>query len=158
LVAFAGSAALWWVYFDRTADDSARVIAGSADPGRLGRSAYHFIHPVMVAGIIVVAAADDLVLATPDAVGVPRIAWLVLGGTGLFLGGHLAFNFVVLRQLNWARTLALVVTGLLGLLVPLVSALALSSCAAAVVVGVCVTDSVSRGTHRGQADPVAEPA
>jgi low temperature requirement protein LtrA len=157
LVAFVGSAALWWVYFDRTADDSARVLAGSADPGRLGRSAYHFIHPLMVAGIIVVAAADDLVLATPGAVGVPRIAWLVLGGTALFIGGHLAFKFVLWRHLNWARTLALVVLGLLGLLAPYVSALALSSCAAAVVVAVCVADSVSQRLD-GQADPVAEAA
>ena len=51
---FAGSVALWWVYFDRSAEEAARVIAASADPGRLGRSAYHSIHPVMVAGIIVI--------------------------------------------------------------------------------------------------------
>jgi hypothetical protein len=57
---------------------------------------------------------------------------------------------VVWRDLNWPRTLALVVLGLLGLLVPHVPALALSSCAAAVVVGVCVADSVARTR---QADP-----
>ncbi len=63
--AFAGSVASWWVYFDRSADEAARVIAASADPGRLGRSAYHSIHPVMVAGIIVSAAADQKVLSHP---------------------------------------------------------------------------------------------
>ena len=62
VVAFAGSVALWWLYFDRSADDSAEVIARSDDPGRLGRTAYHLIHPVMVAGIIVAAAGDEKVL------------------------------------------------------------------------------------------------
>ncbi len=58
LVAVLGSVGLWWLYFDRSADEAARVIAASADPGRIGRTAYHLIHPVMVAGIIVVAAAE----------------------------------------------------------------------------------------------------
>ncbi len=48
VVAFVGSAALWWLYFDRSADEGARLIAESDDPGRLGRSAYHLIHPIMV--------------------------------------------------------------------------------------------------------------
>ena len=58
LVAVIGSVGLWWLYFDRSADEAARVIAAAADPGRIGRTAYHLIHPVMVAGIIVVAAAE----------------------------------------------------------------------------------------------------
>jgi Bacterial low temperature requirement A protein (LtrA) len=61
-----------WLYFDRSAEAGAQVIERSADPGALGRSAYHFIHPVMVAGIVVVAAADDIVLSGPGA----RAAWL----------------------------------------------------------------------------------
>ena len=65
VTAFAGSVALWWIYFDRSAEDGARVIAGSPDPGRLANSAYHLIHPVMVAGIIVAASADQEVLAHP---------------------------------------------------------------------------------------------
>jgi hypothetical protein len=52
-VSFAVSVALWWLYFDQSAAAAAEMIARSDDPGRLGRSAYHLIHPVMVAGIIV---------------------------------------------------------------------------------------------------------
>ena len=73
VAAFAGAAALWWVYFDRAAGDSAEVIAASADPGRLGRSAFHWIHPLIVAGIIVTAGADEVVLDEPDQRGV-RVA------------------------------------------------------------------------------------
>jgi low temperature requirement protein LtrA len=142
LVAFVGSAALWWLYFDRSADEGARLIAESDDPGRLGRSAYHLIHPIMVAGIIVVAAADDLVLAHPDAIGVGSTSWLILGGPGLYIAGHLAFKLTVWRRLSWQRIWALVVIALLGLLAPHVSAVVLSACVAAVVVAVAIADNI----------------
>ena len=65
VIAFVGSVALWWLYFDQSAGTAAEKIARSDGPGRLGRSAYHLIHPVMVAGIIVTAAADEKVLSGP---------------------------------------------------------------------------------------------
>ena len=43
-----------------------RSSPASDDPGRLGRSAYHLIHPVMVAGIIVAAAGDEKILTFPS--------------------------------------------------------------------------------------------
>ena len=143
-VAFVGSAALWWLYFDRSAADAARLIAASADPGRLGRS-YHFIHPIMVAGIIVVAAGDDRVLVEPTAVAGLAISWLILGGTALFIAGHLIFKLAVWRRLNWPRTAALGVLALLGLLAPHVSRLILGSCAAAVVVAIAAADHAGLG-------------
>jgi hypothetical protein len=66
VVAFAGSVALWWIYFDRGARLASDVIATFDDPGRLGRSAYAYFHVPMVAGIIV-TAADELPVATPAA-------------------------------------------------------------------------------------------
>ncbi len=148
-VAFVSSAALWWLYFDRSAGDAARLIGESKDPGRLGRSAYHFIHPIMVAGIIVIAAADDRVLASPAAVAGTAVTWLILGGTGLFIAGHLAFKLAVWQRLNWPRTVALGVLALLALLAPHVSRLFLASCAAAVVLAVAVADYASAGATRG---------
>jgi low temperature requirement protein LtrA len=150
LVAFAGSAALWWLYFDRSAEEGARMIAASADPGRLGRSAYHFIHPIMVAGIIVTAAADKVVLTTPGAVGVGSTSWLILGGSALYVAGHLAFKLNVWRRLSWPRVAGLAVLGLLAIAAPHISALALSACAAATVVGIAAADFVmGKMSHGG---------
>jgi low temperature requirement protein LtrA len=140
IIAFVGSAALWWIYFDRSAEAGARRLAASHDPGRLGRSAYVFIHPMMVAGIIVAAAADAEVLAHPSAVGEAATAWMVLGGAALFLSGHTLFTAVVWRVTPWARIVAIILLAALGLLAPHVSALALGICAVTVVVGVAVTD------------------
>jgi low temperature requirement protein LtrA len=140
VVAFVGSAALWWIYFDQSAEAAGLRMAASHDPGRLGRSAYVFIHPIMVAGIIVTAAADAKVVAHPAAVGEAGTAWLVLGGGALFLAGHALFTAVVWRVTPWSRIAAIVVLALLGLLAPYVSALILSIGAVAIVVGVAVTD------------------
>jgi low temperature requirement protein LtrA len=139
-VSLVTSAGLWWLYFDRSAEDAARIIAASDDPGRLGRSAYHDIHPVMVAGIIVGAAADQVTLADPGAAGRGPASWMILGGVGLFLAGHAAFKAVIWHVVPWSRITAVAVLALLGLAAPHVSALALSACAAAVVLGVAATD------------------
>ncbi len=139
-VALLGSAALWWLYFDRSAEDAARVIAASDDPGRLGRSAYHLIHPVMVAGIIVGAAADQLTLADPGAVGHAPASWMILGGAGLFLAGHAAFKAVIWGVVSWSRIGGVIALALLGLAAAHLSALELGTCTAAVVVAVAVAD------------------
>jgi low temperature requirement protein LtrA len=141
-VALCGSIGLWWLYFDRSAGEAAQVIAASDDPGRLGRSAYHLIHPVMIAGIIAGAAADEVTLAAPGAVGRAATSWLILGGIGLFLAGHAAFKAVIWRVASWPRIGALAVLALLGLAAPHLSALALGACAAAVVVAVAAADAV----------------
>jgi low temperature requirement protein LtrA len=139
-LAFVGSVGLWWIYFDRSAAASAQAIAGSADPGALGRSAYHLIHPVMVAGIIVIAAADDIVLSHPDERAGLATSLLILGGTALYLAGHAAFKAVVWRTLSVSRLAGIAAAGLLGLLAPHVSVLVLAGCATAVVIGVAVAD------------------
>jgi low temperature requirement protein LtrA len=146
VVAFAGSVALWWLYFDQSAEDAAEKIAHSADPGRLGRSAYHLIHPVMVAGIIVVAAADQKVLSEPGATASTASAWMILGGPGLFLAGHAAFKWVVWGYVSWPRVAGVALLALLGLAAKAIPELGLAACAAGVVAAVAATDRLP-GLH-----------
>ena len=142
VVAFAGSVALWWIYFDRTAADSAQEIERSDDPGRLGRNAFHWVHPIIVAGIIVAAAADQAVLDDPTRRGELTTSWLVVGGVALFLGGHALFKAVVWRVVSWSRVLAVAVLLMLLLLAPHVSALSLAVATLAVVIAVAVADRI----------------
>ncbi len=139
-VAFAGSVALWWLYFDRAAEDSARVLAASHDPGRLARNAYHLIHPLIVGGIIVTASADEVMLSDPGGRGTMSTAWLVVGGAALYLGGHAAFKAVVWQVVSWPRIIAVAVLLALLALGRHMSSLALGAVALAVVVAVAIAD------------------
>jgi low temperature requirement protein LtrA len=140
VVAFAGSVALWWLYFDRSAGASAKVIAASDDPGRLGRSAYHLIHPVMVAGVIVAAAGDEKILTSPSSIATASSAWMILGGPALFLAGHAAFKFVVWRAVPWTRLAGAAALALLALATQALPEIALAACAATAVALVAAAD------------------
>ena len=140
VVAFAGSVALWWLYFDQSAGAAAEMIARSDDPGRLGRSAYQLIHPAMVAGIIVTAAADEKMLSDPGQPASTAAAWMILGGPALFLAGHAAFKLVVWRVVSWPRLAGIAGLGLLALAAHAIPALALAACAAVLVTAVAASD------------------
>ena len=145
VVAFLGSVALWWVYFARSAEAAREVISSSEDPGRLGRSAYTYFHLPMIAGIIAVAAADELTVAHPGEHGTPASVALILGGTALFLAGHAFFKWAMFRVLSWSHAVAIAA---LAALIPFslaIPALALSGAAGLVVVGLAVRDTLAYG-------------
>ncbi|WP_422740321.1 low temperature requirement protein A [Micromonospora sp. WMMD729] len=95
LLAFAGSVALWWVYFDR-ADTVMRALAEAGErAGRLSRLVFNYLHPVMVGGIVVTAVGDERLLHAPGhAVGWAD-ALVVLGGPAVFLAGHAAYQLAL---------------------------------------------------------------
>jgi low temperature requirement protein LtrA len=140
--AFLASVALWWIYFNRSADDSAAAIASADDPGRLGRSAYVYFHLPMVAGVIVLAVADDLAVAHPGGHARGALIATVLGGPALFLAGHALFKRAMFGVLSAPRLAAIAVLAALvpaGLAVP---PLALLGLATAVVAAVAAWDSL----------------
>lgn len=107
LVSFAGSLALWWLYFDTIYDLASRRVAASADPGHLARLAYTYLHLFIVAGVIVNAAGDEFVLAHPGGHTDARTALCLLGGVGLFVLGVGLFKRAVLRRWPWSHGVAL---------------------------------------------------
>jgi low temperature requirement protein LtrA len=135
-VAFVGTVAMWWIYFNIGAERGSEQIARSDDPGRLGRLAYTYIHLLPVAGIIVAAAADELVLAHPAGHMEWKTAVAVLGGPALFLLGNLLFKRTQVRRTGLSHMVGL---GLLAALIPLAPhAAPLTFAAAATVVLVIV--------------------
>ncbi|MGQ5262625.1 low temperature requirement protein A [Micromonospora sp. ZYX-F-536] len=107
VLAFAGSVALWWVYFARSAPAAAEVITRAGErTGALGRLAFNYLHPVMVAGIIVTSAGDEQLLREPGAPATPAAALFTLGGPALFLAGHAAYKAVLWRTLPTSRIAA----------------------------------------------------
>lgn len=93
LTAFAGSVAMWWLYFDTGAERASHRFAHAQDPGRVARLAYTYLHLPIVAGIIVCAVADELVLSHPDHASDAGLA-AILGGPALYLLGNALFKWV----------------------------------------------------------------
>ncbi len=97
LVAFAGSVAMWWLYFDTGAERGARHFTDAADPGRIARMAYTYLHLPIVAGIIVCAVGDEILLTHPGHADAAAAA-VILGGPALYLLGNAAFKWVTNRR------------------------------------------------------------
>jgi low temperature requirement protein LtrA len=87
-------------------------------------------------------------VSNPGRAGVTWVAWLILGGTGLFIAGHAIFKIAVWRVVPWSRLAAVATLGLLGLAAPHVTALGLGICATAMVVAVAALDYYP-GSHAG---------
>ncbi|MDI2594397.1 low temperature requirement protein A [Pseudomonas sp. 681] len=117
LVAVLGSIAMWWVYFDSGAERAHHRIVHSADPGRQARIAYTYLHVLIVAGVIVSAVADELVLVHPDHASDAGII-AIIAGPWLFLLGNALFKWVMADRLLPPLS-HLVGLGLLIVLLPL---------------------------------------
>lgn len=98
LPSFAGSAAIWWIYFDTGSERGAAVIEASDNPGRLARRVYAYIHLPIVGGIIVSAVADALVLAHPMVTAKRDAIAILLGGPALYLAGDALFKQVMCER------------------------------------------------------------
>ncbi|WP_394782247.1 low temperature requirement protein A [Undibacterium sp.] len=94
VIAFAGSVAMWWIYFNIGARRGNHHISKSKDPGRIARLVYTYIHLLIVGGIIVGAVGDELLLAHPDGHLDSRAIATMVGGPALFLFGNVFFKWL----------------------------------------------------------------
>jgi low temperature requirement protein LtrA len=84
---------MWWIYFDTGAERAAHRISHAEAPGREARSAYTYVHIVIVAGIIVCAVADEVVLIHPDHSSLGGLL-AILGGPACYLLGAAWFKWL----------------------------------------------------------------
>ncbi len=90
--AFIGTIAMWWLYFDVGAERAARRLRQDKDPGRMARLAYTYFHIPIVAGIIVTAGSDEMVLAHPVGAAGEAAIVAIVGGPAVYLLGNLLFK------------------------------------------------------------------
>ena len=144
--AFVGSVAMWWIYFNIGAERAGHLIAHHADPGRVARLAYTYGHIPIIAGIILSAASDEMLLAHPTG-HVATAAWaMTIGGAAVFLIGNIMF-----KRVTWGRLPVSHLVGL-GLLAPVALLpihdgylLGLATAGVLTIVAIWETASFSRG-------------
>jgi low temperature requirement protein LtrA len=153
VVAFVGTVAMWWLYFDKGEHAGVHRITNAADPGRHARVGYTYLHLPIVAGIIVSAVADELLLAHPDHATDAGIAAMI-GGPALYLLGVGAFKWASndrpLPPLSHLIGLGLLAALAVPAFLHLLSALAIGALACAALVIVATWEHVSlRGRTGG---------
>jgi low temperature requirement protein LtrA len=145
IVAQVGSIAMWWVYFHLGAEAGSEQISSSDETGRLARLAYSYLHAPIVAGIVVAAVGDELLLAHPGGHSDIKAIIGMISGPLLFLVGVLLFKQSIHGRLQLSH---LVGIGSLVVLIPfahLLSPLALSAAATAIMLVVAAWEAISLG-------------
>ncbi|MGF7006109.1 low temperature requirement protein A [Aminobacter sp. BE322] len=115
LTTFFASVAMWLIYFNVGQELAHHKIAHAADTGQIARGAYTYIPMILVAGIIVVAVSDELVLAHPLGDAEASVIWTSVGGTALYLAGNLLFKRYVVGRAPLSHIVGL---AMLAALVP----------------------------------------
>lgn len=94
LATFVGTLAMWWLYFGTSSKDATNAISHSDDPGRIG-AYFHYVHAILIAGVIASAVGNDLVLAHPHAHPAAAQVAILLAGPAIYLLGSAAYKRVV---------------------------------------------------------------
>ncbi len=150
LSAFVGTALMWVLYFNHTADKAYKFVKGASETGLAASNTFSYLHLVIVAGIVLVAVGDELVLAHPDDPIDLVTGVVVFGGTALYILG----NLLVKRSIGyrWLRSHIIGIAAMLGAIVLAASAASsgMSTLASAwltnlVLAAVVIADEI---THR----------
>ena len=129
-----GSIAMWWIYFNIGAERASHRISTSDTPGQLGRLAYTYLHIILVAGIIVGAVADEIILKHPVGHHDLTTTLVLTGGPALFIAGCLLFKWATAGWPPLSHVAGLGLLAGLFLAAPYLSAIALAAAAVAVLV------------------------
>ena len=141
--AFIGSIAMWWIYFHKGAEAGSEQISRSSEPGRLARLAYTYLHMPIVAGIILSAVSDDIVLKHPNGHSDLKTMLSAIGGPLLFLVGTILFKHSIRGFLQLSHGVGIIALAVLAWFAGDLTPLMLSVLTTALLIVVAVWESLS---------------
>jgi low temperature requirement protein LtrA len=147
LAALVGSIAMWWIYFHKGAEAGSEMISKSAESGRVARLAYTYLHMPIVAGIILTAVADELVLTHPTGHSDLKTVISAIGGPLLFLIGTILFKHVIRNFLQLSHGVGIIALAVLAWFAHDLSPLIVSALTTAILVIVAIWESLSLGSE-----------
>jgi low temperature requirement protein LtrA len=143
LSAFVGALAMWWIYFHKGAEAGSELISNSNEPGRLARLAYTYLHLPIVAGIILSAVANDVVLKHPTGHPSLRTVFSAIGGPMLFLIGAILFKHAIRGWFQLSHGVGIVLLAVLWWFAADFTPLELSLLTSALLIMVAAWESIS---------------
>jgi len=150
VMAFLGAAAIWWLYFTSVSTIGEHYLEVSENRTILARDAYTYLHVVFVAGIILSAVGDELVIAHPTEILPPYEVAAVAAGPAVYLFAQTLFGYRLTGSVYKTKlfgALACVAVGFVGLFVP-----ALALAGLLIVVLVAVIGSSHLALSRAEAE------
>ncbi|MEK1888173.1 MAG: low temperature requirement protein A [Phyllobacterium sp.] len=138
LTTFVASVAMWLIYFNVGQSAAHHKIAETDDPGRMARLAYTYVHVLLVAGIIVVAVSDELILDHPLGHAEAAVIWTSIGGTALYLVGNLLFKRYVNGRVPLSHLVGLGLCAGLAVICPALSPLAIGAATSMILIIVTI--------------------
>lgn len=107
-LAFSISVLMWWVYFSR-AGRATEIFEQARNPGGMGR-AYTYFHLPMIAGVITLAVANEMVIAHPTGHVEPEFTAVAVLGSALYMFGNAVFNGTITDAFPRRRSMVIVAT------------------------------------------------
>jgi low temperature requirement protein LtrA len=154
--AFLVTAAMWWLYFTYVARIAERRLELAANRTRTARDAYTYLHVVLVAGIIVSAVGDEIVIAHPtEPLTNAQVAAVVLG-PAIYLLAHTLFRLRLTGTVGWRRLAGAGACLVAGVVARNADALVLAILVFAVLVAVLAAERLAsaRRARRGEPSPL----
>jgi low temperature requirement protein LtrA len=152
-IAFLGTAAMWWLYFDYVARIAERRLELAADRTRLARDGYTYLHALMVAGVIVAAVGDEIVIAHPGHHLHAEEVAAVVAGPAIYLLAHALFRLRMAGTISWKRlggAVGCVAAGAVGAFAP---AIVVAALVLAVLLAVIAAEHVAASRRRARGEP-----
>lgn len=143
VTAFVGAVAMWWIYFDTGAERGSEHISKAADPGRIARVLYTYVHAIIIAAVILTAVGNDMTLAEASEPAGPAALLVLLGAPILFLMGNIAFKQALIGRLPLSHLVGLALMIAVALWSPGQSMLAINIVTSGVLIVVAVWESRS---------------
>jgi low temperature requirement protein LtrA len=148
--ALVGSIAMWWIYFHLGAEAGSEQLSKSSEPGRLARLAYTYLHMPIVAGIIVTAVADELVLKHPGGHSDLKTVTSAIGGPLLFLLGTVLFKYSFRGFLQLSHGIGIIALCVLAWFASEMSPLLLSVLTTVIMIVVATWETISLRPGRAE--------
>jgi low temperature requirement protein LtrA len=155
-IAFLGTAAFWWLYFNYVATIAERRLELAANRTIVARDAYTYLHVVMIAGVVMAAVGDELVIAHPTEVLPDAEVLAVVAGPLIYLVSHVLFRWRIAGTFGVRRALGAVGCAAAIPLGMHVSALILSAALLAILIAVIGSEQLMghRRNLRGEPTPM----
>jgi low temperature requirement protein LtrA len=157
VIAFTGTVALWWCYFQRVEGIGLQAAETAQDAGAVGWRGTWTLTLIVLA-VIGIAVGDELAIAHPDYDPTLGFTILTFGGPALFLLAQIFFLTGALGHVPRSRPLGLAALAILAVATAPLTLIVGIAASTAVLVAVAIADTVRRSDQPASRDAPLEGA